>query len=79
MESHEVAITIVIIALIGILLYIVVSIISQPSATEKASRAEGVIEAPSPFNPLGKASSFEILINPPKEEICGNFGPRVAF
>ena len=79
MESHDIAILVVVLILIGVVAYIVYTNYSQPPQTSGRQTQTGEIEAPTPFNPLGKAGDFEIITNPSPEEICGNFKPFVAF
>lgn len=78
METEDIVIILAVLLILGIAAYIIYTNYSTPQGAERKAQS-GQIEAPSPFNPLGKAGNFEIFTEPPKNEVCMPVGPRVAF
>jgi len=78
-----IAIILVVLVVLGVVGYILYSNYAHPQKSERRSPESGKIDAPSPFNPLGKSSSFvtaaEILTEPYDSEVCIDAGPRASF
>ena len=79
MESQDIAILFVVLIVIGVVAYIVYTNFIQPPQTESRETQTGELEAPTPFNPLGKSDALKIVITPGENMVCGNAGPVVAF